>query len=74
MLGLNRTRPSHGDKVAATNFEIQHPHNCLLVFVALQNITSLGKTFLPTCAHPLRSDPGKRQSTARGTLSPPSKG
>jgi hypothetical protein len=34
LLGLDRTRPSDGDKVVATNFEVQHPHNCLLVFVA----------------------------------------
>jgi hypothetical protein len=44
------------------------------VLLTLQNITSLGKTFLPTYAHPQRSDPGKRQSTASGTPSPPSKG
>jgi hypothetical protein len=74
VLGFNRTWPGHRDELAATNFEIQHPHNSLLVFVTLQNITSLGKTFLPTWAHPRRSDPGKRQSTARGTPSPPSKG
>ena len=73
VLGLDRTGTGHGNKVAATNFEIQHRHNCLLMFGALQNITGLRKKLLPTCAHPRRSIPGKRQSTAIGTLLPPPK-
>jgi hypothetical protein len=35
MLGLNRTWPGHSNEIAATNFKIQHLHDCLLVLVAL---------------------------------------
>ena len=31
LFGFNRTGTGHGDEIAATDLEVQHPHNCLLV-------------------------------------------
>ena len=56
-LGLNRTGSGHGDELVPTDNKVAHAHQRALAPRADQDIGSLGKSFLPTFAHPKRSSP-----------------